>query len=309
MIDFNKILWEQILIFCRVLQSSSSSNSETIERWYKTEASNFKETLDFFRDLEIIKVVDHKILSAATFKKGIALSDECIRQFFLGTLFENENNRTKYFGDFFNNFELRGNEYEFSPNLHERLKYSGIRNFLISLGVLELEPGGNRYKATKELFPCLLDRGRVLPYNEFIKRIRSIEALGRAAELLILDSEKRKFRKTPTLLRGIRHVSLENVTAGYDIKSFEKCKNGGWLPKFIEVKAISESDWRFYWSKNEISKAKQMGESYYLYLLPVKSGATLNISLLRQIKDPYREVFQNTAIWAQEIEMVAFYKK
>lgn len=309
MIDFNKILWGQILIFCRVLQSSSSSNLETIERWFKTESSNFKEILNFLCDLGIIKIVGRKILPSIIFKKSIALNDEGIRRFFLDTLLQNKNNRIKYFGDFFNNFELRGDEYEFIPDLHKRLKYSGIRNFLISLGVLEFESGRNKYKATKELSSYLLDRDRVLPYNEFIKKIRSIEELGRAAELLIFDFEKSKFKNKPTFLREIRHVSLEDVTAGYDIKSFERHKDGSWSPKFIEVKAVSESDWRFYWSKNEISKAKQIGKSYYLYLLPVKSKMALDISLLKQIKDPYREVFQNTSIWAQEVETITFYKK
>ena len=88
-------------------------------------------------------------------------------------------------------------------------------------------------------------------------------------------------------------------------------RTGEWQPKYIEVKAVSESDLRFYWSKNEINKAKQFGRNYYLYLLPVKNKpeSLLDISALRQIRDPYHAVFQNKDEWWQEVEVISFYKK
>lgn len=309
MVDFNKILWEQILALCKALRSSSSFNLKTVERWYNAESLNFKETLDFFLELGIVKVKSDKILLSKSLQKTIILDDESIKHFFIDTLFQKKSNLEKYFGEFFDNFELRGNFYTFLPSTKERLKYSGIRNFLISIGVLTFEPNRNGYKATRELSVYLLDLDRILSYNEFIKKIKAAEELGHKAELLVIEQEKKLLKKMPDIQKKIRHVSLENVKAGYDIKSFEKQKNGRWTPKFIEVKAVSADDWGFHWTKNEINKARQMSSSYYLYLLPVKSGGRLDVSLLRQIKNPYRRVFQNRKEWGREAETTSFYNK
>ena len=309
MINFNKIFWGQMLTLCRALQASSSLDSETVERWYNAESLNFKETLEFLLESGVVTVTDNKILPSIALKKVIASDDESIRRFFVDTFFQKKSNFVKYFGEFFDNFELYGDLYRFIPRIKERLKYSGIRNFLISLGVLVFEPSYGGYTVTKELSTYLLDQNKILSYNEFVKKIRTAEVLGHAAELLVFEQEKEKFKSNPDLQKEIRHISLENVMAGYDIRSFEKQKEEGWVPKFIEVKAVSEDDWGFHWSKNEINKARQLGESYYLYLLPVKSEGVLDISELRQIKDPYRKVFQNQNEWVREIEIMAFYKK
>jgi len=309
MINFNKILWVQILTLCKVLQSSSSLSLETTERWYNAESSNFKETLKFFIESEIIKVKDNKILPIKSLKKVILLDDESIRRFFVNTLFQKRNNIMKYFGEFFDNFELHGNLYRFIPDMKERLKYSGIRNLLISLDVLVFDPSFDGYTMTSELSTYLLDQHKILSYNVFEEKMRAREALGRTAELAVLKYERNKFKDKLNLQKKIQHISLENVMAGYDIKSFKKQKDVGWIPKYIEVKAASENNWGFYWSKNEINKARQLGRSYYLYLLLVKNKGVIDISKLIQIEDPYRKIFQNQNEWMREIEIISFYKK
>lgn len=308
-IDFSRILWGQILVLCRALRVSSSSNLEIVERWYNSESVNFKETLDFLLSLRVVTVKSNKILPIPALKKVIALDDESIRRFFVTTLFQKKGNLMKYFGEYLNNFELHGDVYRFIPSVHERLKYSGIRNFLVSLGVITFESSYNGYTVARELSAYLLDRNKILSYDKFVKKIRASEALGYAAELMVFKHEKEKFKDNPSLQREIRHMSLENVRSGYDIRSFEMQENKGRVTKYIEVKAVSKDGWGFYCSRNEINKARQLGESYYLYLLPSKNGGALDISELKEIKDPYREVFQNQNEWAREVEVMAFYKK
>jgi len=308
MIVFNKVLWKQILTLCRLLQASSSLDLKTVGRWHRAESINFKETFEFLVDLEIVKVINNKIILSTALRKVIESDDESIRRFFVNKIFQKKSNLVKYFEEFLNNFELYEDSYKYKANLQERLKYSDIRNFLISLDVLTFEPGFGGYKLKRELSTYPMDQDKILSYNEFVKKIRAKEALGREAELLIFKWEKEKFKKTPLFQEKICHVSLKNVRAGYDIRSFKRKGNKKWIQKYIEVKAVSENDWSFYWSKNEINKSKQLSESYYLYLLPVKNSA-FDISGLRQIKNPYYKVFQNQNEWLREIETMSFYKK
>jgi len=310
MINFNKIIWEQILTLFKTLQLSSSLNLETVERWYNAESLNFKETLEFLLELRVVTVTDNKIIPSTNLKKVIASNDESIRQFFVDTLFQKKSNIIKYFGEFFDNFELHGDLYRFIPSMKERLKYSGIRNFLISLGAISsITPSGS-YVASGKISTYLLDRKKVLPYTQFKDQLKANDELGRKAELLVLEEERKKFNNYPDLLDRIRHVSLQDVNAGYDIESFETTlKKGRWQPKFIEVKAISKDSTGFYWSRNEINKSKQLGDEYYLYLLPVTSSSNLDVSGLQQIRNPYKAVFQNKDGWQQEVELVYFCKK
>lgn len=200
--------------------------------------------------------------------------------------------------------------YEFRPNTEQRLKYSGVRNFLISLGAISSITPNGRYIASDKISTYFLDRKKILPYTKFEDRLKANNELGQTAELLILEEEKRKFKDYPELLNEIHHVSLLDVSAGYDIKSFEGLsEKDGWQPKYIEVKAVSKEDFGFYWSKNEIEKAKQFGDKYYLYLLPVEDNSNFNTSELQQIKNPYKVIFQNKDDWRQEVEIIHFCKK
>lgn len=309
MTDFNKIFWVHLLSLCRAIQTSSSLSFDTVERWYNDQSLNFEEIFKFFIELGLVVVIDNKILPSTALKKVIILDDESVRQFFVDILFRNKGNLVKYFGKFFNNFELCYGVYRFIPSMKERIKYSGMRNFLISLGVLVFEADYKGYVVINELTAYVLDQNRILSYNEFTKRVRAKEALGYRAELLVFDYEKKKFKNDTGLQKNVRHMSLENVSAGYDIRSFERQEDGEWTPKCIEVKAVSKNDWGFYWSQNEINKAKQLVESYYLYLLPVKNGGVLDISELKQIKNPYCEVLQNFDSWMRKIQSTIFYKK
>ncbi len=304
-INFDKISWQQILILCKVIHSSSSLNIKTIARWYNLESINFQDTLKFLEEVKVIKTKNEKLLPSLALKRVIKLDRESIKQFFIDILFQKKNNLLKYFGEFFNGFEQNQDSYGIVPTTQERLKYSGVRNFLIGLGVLHFEPITNRYFIKKEFATTYLSYKNIT-YDQFEKRINSEKELGLIAELLIYKLEKNKFKKNTYVQKKIRHVSLENVMAGYDIKSYEIRRDGKIIPKYIEVKAVSSDDWKFYWSKNEISKAKCLGESYYLYLIPVKNRKTLEITALRQIKNPYRKVFLNQKHWRQEIEILSF---
>ena len=62
------------------------------------------------------------------------------------------------------------------------------------------------------------------------------------------------------------HIALTDVSAGYDIQSI-KLINDKIEKVFIEVKAVSLSDYKFYLSTLEYETARQYKEKYYIYLL------------------------------------------
>ena len=52
--------------------------------------------------------------------------------------------------------------------------------------------------------------------------------------------------------------------AGYDILSYNENQE----KIYIEVKAVSSTNFKFYLSSNEFNKANLMNKNYFLYLLP-----------------------------------------
>ena len=82
--------------------------------------------------------------------------------------------------------------------------------------------------------------------------------MGLSAELQVIKYEKKRLRSQPDLAKKIKHVAPEDVSAGYDILSWEiKHDKGTAIPRYIEVKAVSAVDSKFYWSQNEVEKAKE----------------------------------------------------
>lgn len=306
MINFERISWQQLLILCKVIHSSSSLSMRTIARWYNSESTNFSDTLDFLENIEVVKIEDNIIQPEMSFKRIVGTNDESIKQFFVDVLFRKKNELRKYLGDFFDHFEPSDDYYKFTPTIQERLRYSGIRNFLIGLGVIRFEPQTNSYFIKKELIVNFPHKSKTLTFHKFEKILKSEKELGLAVEKKVYKFEKGKFASNPDIQRRIRHTSLENVTAGYDIISLEIPNDKNPVVKYIEVKAVSEDDWKFYWSRNEINKAMQLRGNYYLYLVPIKNGKMLKTSVWRQIKNPYREIFQDKLTWKREIELISF---
>lgn len=115
----------------------------------------------------------------------------------------------------------------------------------------------------------------VTPLNEqgFLAG-RSLEALraelerkanlGRRCEDFALDFERVRL-KAHQFVDNIKLVSDKNVGAGFDLISFESNQSVT-HDRFIEVKACGQTGC-FYWSNNEADVARELGQSYFLYLV------------------------------------------
>lgn len=149
------------------------------------------------------------------------------------------------------------------------LEYSAIRNALISQGLFELKRTshstifylaeeyiniiGIRIKKEKKKFSL----------EQLKKKLEENETAGEMAERFVLNFERERL---PEGMKGkVRIISSIDVTAGYDIVSYETSASTE-IDRFIEVKAVNH-EMRFFWSENEYEVAKLKGIRYYLYLV------------------------------------------
>jgi hypothetical protein len=107
-----------------------------------------------------------------------------------------------------------------------------------------------------------LPRGRMLTQAELDVRLAAQQARGALAEEYIVERERRRLVACgcPHYAVGVRRVSVDNVEAGYDIRSFET--NGD--ARYIEVKSSAGPRSFFILSINEYRCARRHGASYWI---------------------------------------------
>jgi hypothetical protein len=141
---------------------------------------------------------------------------------------------------------------------------------------------------------------RLKPYTEFIKNIakkkkalklinfeeknRRNAKTGNIGEEIVIDNEKKYLISIgrTDLAKKVKRVSLEDMSAGYDILSYEK--NGN--QKLIEVKStILEKGIRFTFniSTNEMEIAKK-SKNYYIYIVFAVNSSSPKIF---PVKNPF----------------------
>lgn len=167
--------------------------------------------------------------------------------------------------EFMDDFHPEGDVLVCRPTLTEIVKSADVRNMLLSFGLLEVTAGTCTIR-DRALVSHV--RGKEMSLQSLIKRLRRQELLGEAAERFVLAYELGQVDDYPGVVldSAVKHVSPHDVGARYDIESF--CKKAAALGQYekiyIEVKAVTTDDCRFFWSKNEIGSAQRWGDRYYL---------------------------------------------
>lgn len=142
-----------------------------------------------------------------------------------------------------------------------------FRNVLIQLHALSERKDGSL--ELSERYESLLAKvqkttKRKMSLEALKKQMEQQELQGEAAEVYVLEYET--LRLTSSLLaQRVKRISEIDVSAGYDIVSFENELSSEY-DRFIEVKSYVGQP-HFYWSKNEIEVATLYGEKYFLYLV------------------------------------------
>lgn len=183
----------------------------------------------------------------------------------IGVLFESQIFNINMFS-----FDALSNKTLFRNELFP-LNYSVIRNTLINIGFFEVSHSlhGTTFYVSdmyeKVLSKICKTEKKKLTLSQLRKKLESDAEIGEKAEQFSLMFEQRRI--TNSLSEKIKIISDIDVTAGYDLLSYESNDSVDY-DRFIEVKAASR-DMGFFWSRNEYEMAKLKGEHYYLYLVDV----------------------------------------
>lgn len=138
--------------------------------------------------------------------------------------------------------------------------------------------------------------------EELEYKMKIDKEIGDVAEKIILEYEKNRLKQESAISESslVQIISSTDVSAGYDIESFDGKTADLEFNRHIEVKGSRRNDLSFYWSAGEIEKAKEMENSYWIYFVP-------GINLINQtfdgdiikIQNPAKEIF-NSGIFSSK---------
>ena len=141
-----------------------------------------------------------------------------------------------------------------------------FRNLLLQLHALR-EQAGNLVISSEyeDIFAEYQKEHKICMSLEKLKmQLVDQESQGERAEQFVLSYEAKRLEGHPYLSK-IKQISIIDVTAGYDILSYNGVDSKS-LDRFIEVKSYLGSP-HFYWSQNEIEKARLYEDKYCIYLI------------------------------------------
>jgi hypothetical protein len=312
--DFNKVSLDHILIFSDIIAGSNLLSKEHIERKYLTYAKNFNETVQFLNGIGLLGVRSQRFVVNSRYEiflkeNNISKNNPAVKEFLLNNLINRNNLYLKYVTDYLSQFTLVKEQFEFKATLSQRLKFSGLRNLLIELGLVYLNIDQKKYFISEDKHKLFSKHKNLLKlsHEKFLKIMEEKEILGKNAELRIIQFEKDRLSQYPSLIGKIEHIAVSDVNAGYDIKSYsvKNKKDEDVIPRYIEVKAVSQIDYKFFWSANELETAKNLKDNYYLYLLPALGKNKFDLDGLRMISSPYSNVYKKEVEWAKREELIS----
>lgn len=309
-INFSTLSLKDILRLSNSIVNSSETNVDLLKYRFSKDLNSIENSLFFLSDLKLVKILDNKLSMDSKYKKIILNNDESEIKKYLRKqiLTKSSNNTKKDIRSIVEGYIIIHGDYRYSPSLTDRLRSSGLRNLLIELNLLKFNSLDQDYIIHKELINFLSKSIITQTPSSLYSQIESQQFIGQFAEEEVYEHELKLLDHQPSLQKLVKHVSKYQVNAGFDIESIEKMKNGEWAKIFIEVKAVSRENWRFFWSRNEIQKAQEFGSQYFLYLVPIQENKP-DILNLKKIKNPYKSVFCNNFHWIKKQELYSFFSK
>jgi len=308
---FDKIQFNQIKSLFELVQYSNDLDFEYIRNRYKEMSTNFDGVLKFLNSLGLIENKANQLISHFDLSLDLDNNDDILKGYIINILLSKENSFIEEIKDYLNNFKLIGDLYKYSPKTKDRISISGLRNFLIELGLIEYNIKNNYYVVSEKytfLFLEMIKRNQISQRKlEYI--LNKKYELGLHAEYKILEYEKERLSFSENLINEIKHIALIDINAGYDILSWDKNEdNSNLIPRYIEVKAVTDNGYSFYWSRNEFGMAKEKKDRYFLYLLPVINNNLFNINRLKIIQDPSHILKSENTEWQKEVENFHIWK-
>jgi hypothetical protein len=130
--------------------------------------------------------------------------------------------------------------------------------------------------------------GKAISEQQLEQLLMENRKLGAQGEIAIVEFEKQRLMKLGRTLQAdsVKRISTSNERAGYDIESFDGTTDDVFPNRFIESKATTGSDIRFYWTINERKVAKEKKNKYWIYVLTSFREEKPNESLPIMIQNP-----------------------
>lgn len=169
------------------------------------------------------------------------------------------------------------------------LAYAAIRNFLTMAGALDKEKNGEICVAGEyesDWTEQLRNRRKKFTLEQLLKQQEEQSKRGLETEEFVLGIERSRL---PEKARKIKRISDFDVSAGYDIVSFERDDTEHY-DRFIEVKCYIGSP-HFYWSENESDVAKIKADKYILCLVDYTRIGEPGYQPT-YIRNPYETIFE-----------------
>lgn len=308
---FKKIRLAHLYTFCNTLADAQVRNINNIKRKYLERASAFDETLSLLIDLKVVKKDSEELIPS----KSFSLAHDSFNEFkekFLKILFSTNGKVKDELNKFLLNFRTEGDLIFFKATEVQRIEFSDTRNLLLELEFISASADNTTYFINPDFSKLYLKQflPPKLSPEALKKKQAENESLGLKAEKAVIQFELKRLAAISVLENEIEHTSLDNVLAGYDIKSFEDYLdlNSKRIDRFIEVKAVSIDNYKFFWSRNEMQIAKLFGEKYYMYLIPVCANNTFDFDKMIIKRNPYKSVYLNEQDWKKEEESISFSK-
>jgi len=309
-INYIKIKYNNLYALFREIISSKNKDYEFIKQSYVLYGEYFNETLNFLLTLGIIKLEQEKIiLNDSSFKD--LKKKNIFKIFLIKKMLKNKDIKTDL-KIYFSNFKpMINKQFSYQPSTKDNLRFLGIRNFLITLEIVENDLFDRRYliKPHYNYFVEPLLNTNRLSLDALKLKNSENEKIGLLAEKEVIKYEMKKLIKYKDQYQKlINHVSISDVSLGYDILSHEISFKGDLSPIMIEVKAVSIEDYKFYWSSSEMEAAKRFNNKYYLYLVPCIGDNLFDLTKMRIINNPFHSLL-NQNDWYQKIEAISFSSK
>ena len=184
-----------------------------------------------------------------------------------------------------------------------------LLDFLRNLRVLTVEDDTVRIEAG--VYSRMVPRPslNLLTQEQLDGLLEQQKWVGREAEHQALDFERQRLLRKgyATEAEKVRLISDSNVSAGFDIESYDGASPSLEFDRFIEVKSTSLEQPAFIWSANELATANGLGPKYWIYLATAFRPGIPQAQWI-MINDPAAECEAGGRIYLEPLTYHAFFK-
>ena len=282
----------------RLVEQTAGSNLYNIRRRYKDEARGFDAVLEFLANLNVLEASSEHVRPGTGFPaiyETLTTTPDIFPRCLVKLALEANIIHGREIRRYLVGFEIVGDSLVM-PTLPSGDSRYVVRNALIESGIVVLDHASGDCTISpehEEIFVLAKYCTGISP-DELIDQSQRRVDIGNDAEVAVLMYERETVRAD--LVHRVVHVARKNSGAGFDIASVRSIDGQTARLRLIEVKAVSPRTLEFTLSSNEHRVAMENGDSYYLYLVPIRNGVP-DIESLMIIQGPAVNVIENPIEW------------